>query len=57
MHPYFASHDTQAPRARLTSFVKPSGQVRARAEVSCIHFKTRQGNFRSARKEVVLILI
>ena len=33
------------------------GQVRARAKVSCIQFKTRQGNFRSARKEVVLILV
>ena len=57
MHPYFASQDTLALRARLTSFVYPLGQVRARAKVSCIQFKTLQGNFRSARKEVVLILI
>ena len=92
MHPYFASQDNLAPRARLTSFVQPlgqvciqdtlssraalglpaafrpsasreqrylayKGQVRARAKVSCIQFKTRQGNFRSARKEVVFILV
>ena len=36
---------------------QPLGRVRTRAKVSCIQFKTRQGNFRSARKEVVLILI
>ena len=33
------------------------GQVRARGKVSCIQFKTRQGSFRSARKEVVLIIV
>ena len=43
-------------RARLTSFVRPLGRMRARAKVSCIQFMTRQGNFRSARKEAVLIL-
>ena len=57
MHPYFVSQDTLASRTRLTSFVQPLGQVRARVKVSCIQFKTRLGNFWSARKEVVLILI
>ena len=47
MHSYSASQDTIAPRARLISY----GQVRARAKVSCIKFKTRQGNFRFARKD------
>ena len=57
MHPYFASQDTIAPRARLTSFVQPLGQVRARAKLSCIKFKTCHENFRSARIEVVLTLV
>ena len=41
MHPYFASQDTLASRARLNSFVQPLGQARSRAKVSCIKFKTR----------------
>ena len=45
-----------AAHAWLALF-RPIGQVRARAKVSCIQFKTRQGNFRSAPKEVVLILV
>ena len=57
MHPYFASQDTLASRARLNSFVQPLGQARARAKVSCIQFKTHHGSFRSVRKEVVLIII
>ena len=52
MHPYFVSQGNLASRARSTSFVQPLGQVRARAKASCIHFKTRQGNFRSACKEI-----
>ena len=55
MHSYFASQDTLTLRARAgLAFL---GQVRARAKVSRIKFKTRQGNFRFARKEVVLILV
>ena len=57
MHPYFASQETLASRARLTSFVQLLGHVRARVKVSCIQFKTRHGNFRSERKEVMLILV
>ena len=37
MHPYFASQDTLASRTRLTSFVQPLGQARARVKVSCMH--------------------
>ena len=54
MQSYFASQDTLTPRALDYLCL---GQVRARAKVSCIKFKTRQGNFRFARKEVVLILV
>ena len=57
MHPYFASQDTLASRAHWIRFAQSLGQVHARAKVFCIKFKTRQGNFRYARKEVVLILV
>ena len=56
MYSYFASQDTLVPRARALDKLC-LGQVRARAKVSCIKLKTRQGNFRFARKEVVLILV
>ena len=57
IHTLYASQDTLLSRARLTSFVQPLSQLRAQANASCIQFKTRQGNFWSLHKEVVLILI
>ena len=54
----FKAECAQAKVSCLQGFVQPLGRMRAGAKLSCINvqFKTRQGNFRSARKEVVLIL-
>ena len=46
MHPYFASQDTLAPRARLTSFLK----AKCALEQKYLAYNSRlEGNFRSAR--------